>query len=180
VWEAERRRLRSPASSCTDVAFPPHTNHDFTYTYGGAGPHQATQIGETFLTYDGNGNTTSECRDHADPTCSVNRDHHREYRWTEENRLASVIPREQRSPMQADITTVNSGAYLTLPEFTTIENVTLVKETNVRYTLEGAQAGDTLVWPGHHVATYVRVSRVPSSRPTADRTTAGSPTGRER
>jgi RHS repeat-associated protein len=81
----------------TDVAFPPHTNHDFTYTYGGVGPHQATQIGDTFLAYDGNGNTTSECRDHGDPTCSVNRDHYRQYSWTEDDRLASVIDGGGRS-----------------------------------------------------------------------------------
>jgi hypothetical protein len=74
-----------------DVADPPHTNHDFTYTYTGTGPHQATQIDDMFLTYDANGNTTSECRDHADPTCSVNHDHFRSYQWIEDNRLASVI-----------------------------------------------------------------------------------------
>jgi RHS repeat-associated protein len=44
-----------------------------------------------YLTYDGNGNTASECRDHSDPTCSINRDHYRKYNWTEDNRLASVI-----------------------------------------------------------------------------------------
>ncbi len=81
----------------TEVAYPPHTNHDFAYTYGGSAPHQATQIGDMFLTYDFNGNTKSECRDHADPTCSVNHDHYRQYNWTEDNRLASVIDGGGRS-----------------------------------------------------------------------------------
>jgi len=81
----------------TDVAYPPHTNHDFIYTYDDAKPHQAKQIGNMFLTYDFNGNTKSECRDHADPTCSVNHDHYREYGWTEDNRLASVIDGGGRS-----------------------------------------------------------------------------------
>jgi RHS repeat-associated protein len=75
----------------SESAYPPHTNHDFSYTYDGERPHQATQIGDTFLTYDGNGNTTTECRNHADPTCSINHDQYRSYQWTEDNRLASVI-----------------------------------------------------------------------------------------
>jgi RHS repeat-associated protein len=85
-------KVTTVTAAGTDVAFPPHTNHDYSYAYGNAGkPHQASMIGDTVLTYDLNGNTASECRDHLDPTCSVNRDHFREYRWTEDNRLAVVV-----------------------------------------------------------------------------------------
>jgi RHS repeat-associated protein len=73
------------------VERPPKTNHEFGYEYAGSGPHQATKIGDTFLVYDGNGNTISECRDHGDPTCGTSSDHLRRYFWTEENRLDRVI-----------------------------------------------------------------------------------------
>ncbi len=91
TWNKQVHKVTTVTDLGTEVAYPPHTNHDFTYTYDAAKPHQATQIGDMFLTYDWNGNTSSECRDHADPTCSVNHDHYREYHWTEDNRLASVI-----------------------------------------------------------------------------------------
>jgi RHS repeat-associated protein len=71
--------------------YPPHTNHDFAYQYNGAGPHQATRIGDTWLTYNENGNTLRECRDPADSTCTQRPSHLRRYLWTEENRLDAVI-----------------------------------------------------------------------------------------
>ncbi len=71
--------------------FPPHTNHDLAYRYEGAGPHQATRIGDSWLVYDANGNTETECRDPADSTCSERPAHLRRYQWTEENRLDAVI-----------------------------------------------------------------------------------------
>ena len=70
---------------------PPHTNHDLAYQYAGAGPHQATRIGDTSLVYDANGNTVAECRDPADPTCTERPSHLRRYVWTEENRLDAVV-----------------------------------------------------------------------------------------
>jgi RHS repeat-associated protein len=74
------------------IETPPKTNHAWTYSYGGAGPHQATQIGDTVVTYDANGNTSSECRtQHGDPTCKDTADHLRRFFWTEENRLDAVI-----------------------------------------------------------------------------------------
>ncbi|MGB8933457.1 MAG: RHS repeat-associated core domain-containing protein, partial [Anaeromyxobacteraceae bacterium] len=71
--------------------FPPQTNHDFAYQYAGAGPHQATRIGDTSLVYDDAGNTLRECRDPADQTCTQRPAHLRQYSWTEENRLEYVI-----------------------------------------------------------------------------------------
>ncbi len=74
--------------------YPPHTNHSFDYTYGGPngpGPHQATRIDDTWLTYDPNGNTLKECRDPADSTCTQRPSHLRRFYWTEENRLDAVI-----------------------------------------------------------------------------------------
>ncbi len=71
--------------------FPPHTNHDLAYEYRGAGPHRATRIGDTWLVYDKNGNTSTECRDPADSTCTQRPSHLRRYEWTEENRLDVVI-----------------------------------------------------------------------------------------
>ena len=73
------------------VAQPPQSNHDWVYQYDPARPHQATKIGDTLLAYDANGNTVRECRDHADPTCSVDHDRLRELFWNEENRLAAVV-----------------------------------------------------------------------------------------
>ncbi len=70
---------------------PPKTNHEFAYAYDPAHPHQATKIGDTFLVYDGNGNTVRECRDQGDPTCQTSSDKLRRYVWTEENRLDQVI-----------------------------------------------------------------------------------------
>jgi hypothetical protein len=71
--------------------YPPKTNHDFTYTYDPAHPHQATKIGDTFLVYDLNGNTVRECRDQGDPSCQSTSDKLWRYSWTEENRLAEAI-----------------------------------------------------------------------------------------
>jgi RHS repeat-associated protein len=74
------------------VERPPKTNHDFAYTYDPAAPHRARKIGDTFLVYDGNGNTVRECRDQAgDPTCGALTDHRRSYAWSAENRLDHVI-----------------------------------------------------------------------------------------
>jgi RHS repeat-associated protein len=73
-------------------ALPPKTNHNFSYEYAGAaGPHRATKIGDTLLTYDENGNTLRECRDQADPTCTVSHNQLRQYFWDEDNRLTSVV-----------------------------------------------------------------------------------------
>src|SRR5262249_18747798 len=44
-----------------NVELPGDTNHDFAYLYAGAGPHQATQIGDKHLVYDLNGNTAFQC-----------------------------------------------------------------------------------------------------------------------
>lgn len=74
------------------IETPPKTNHAWSYEYGGAGPHQATKIGDTFLNYDANGNTTRECRtQHGDASCQDTADHLRRFFWTEENRLDAVI-----------------------------------------------------------------------------------------
>jgi len=71
---------------------PPKTNHAFAYDYDPAAPHRAHKIGDTFLVYDGNGNTVRECRDAAgDPTCGPLTDHLRTYSWSAENRLDHVI-----------------------------------------------------------------------------------------
>ncbi len=71
---------------------PPKTNHDFAYSYDPAHPHQATQIGDTFVTYDGNGNTVRECRtQQGDPSCQSTADHLRMYSWSADNRLEHVI-----------------------------------------------------------------------------------------
>ncbi|WP_242337471.1 MULTISPECIES: SpvB/TcaC N-terminal domain-containing protein [unclassified Anaeromyxobacter] len=74
-----------------ETAHPPHTNHDFDYAYGDAGPHQATKIGDRNLVYDANGNTLRECRDHGDAACQANSDKLRRYFWGEENELNAVI-----------------------------------------------------------------------------------------
>jgi RHS repeat-associated protein len=71
---------------------PPKTNHAWSYEYGGNGPHQATRVGDTFLSHDANGNTTRECRTQTnDPSCQTTADHLRRLIWTEENRLDAVI-----------------------------------------------------------------------------------------
>ncbi len=54
--------LVSSRSGVSNAARPAHSNHDDVYAYGGTGPHQATRIGDTLLTYDANGNTQLECR----------------------------------------------------------------------------------------------------------------------
>jgi RHS repeat-associated protein len=74
-----------------DTAYPPHTNHHFAYSFGAAGPHQATKIGDQNFVYDANGNTLRECRDHGDPTCAANADHLRRYFWGEDNEMLAVI-----------------------------------------------------------------------------------------
>jgi hypothetical protein len=71
------------------IGYPPETNHGFGYVYSGAKPHQATQIGETHVVYDANGNVDRECRGTA--SCGGNADHLRRFYWTEENRLAAVV-----------------------------------------------------------------------------------------
>jgi RHS repeat-associated protein len=74
------------------VSRPPKTNHSFAYTYDPSAPHRATKIGDTFVVYDGNGNTVRDCRDAAgDPTCGPLSDHVRSYAWTAENRIEHVI-----------------------------------------------------------------------------------------
>jgi len=73
------------------VERPPKTNHDFAYAYDPSAPHRATKIGDTFLVYDGNGNTIRECRDQGDPTCQSTADHLRTFGWSAENRLDQVI-----------------------------------------------------------------------------------------
>ncbi|WP_242393019.1 RHS repeat-associated core domain-containing protein [Anaeromyxobacter oryzisoli] len=83
--------VRSQNGGTESEAYPPPSNHDWLYQYDPAHPHQATRVGDTLLTYDANGNTTRECRDHGDPTCTVDHDHLRELFWNEENRLTAVI-----------------------------------------------------------------------------------------
>ena len=76
----------------TGIEAPPTSNHAWSYTYGGTGPHQATQIGDTYLTYDADGNTTRECRtQQGDPACLATGDHLRRFYWTSENRLDAVV-----------------------------------------------------------------------------------------
>jgi RHS repeat-associated protein len=71
---------------------PPKTNHAWTYEYQGAGPHQATRIGDRFLIYDANGSVLRECSaQQGDPSCSAAANHLRTYAWTEENRLDAVV-----------------------------------------------------------------------------------------
>lgn len=78
---------------------PAHSNHDWTYQYTAAGPHQATRIGDTALGYDANGNTLVEC--HAGPsevcagtpgaTGAISTAKLRRYAWNEENWLKAVV-----------------------------------------------------------------------------------------
>jgi RHS repeat-associated protein len=81
-------------------ARPDHSNHDDAYVYGGAGPHQATRIGDMLLTYDLNGNTLIECRTVNGSGCADTGDatpppqthnHYRRYVWTEDNTLRTVV-----------------------------------------------------------------------------------------
>ncbi len=83
--------VRSASGGSESQAYPPPSNHDWVYQYDPAHPHQATKIGDTLLSYDLNGNTVRECRDHGDPTCTVDHDHLRELFWNEENRLTAVV-----------------------------------------------------------------------------------------
>ncbi len=83
--------VRSAQGGSESQAYPPPSNHDWVYQYDPAHPHQATKIGDTLLSYDLNGNTVRECRDHGDPTCTVDHDHLRQLFWNEENRLTAVI-----------------------------------------------------------------------------------------
>jgi RHS repeat-associated protein len=77
-------RARSPA--------PAELNRRQRGSGLGTAPHQATKIGDAFLTYDPNGNTTRECRTQSnDPSCQATADHLRRLFWTEENRLDAVI-----------------------------------------------------------------------------------------
>src|SRR5207245_11523890 len=64
---------------------PPKTNHDCAYQYNGAGPHQATKIGATALTFDPNGNTLTETR------LMGPAPKNRRYDWDEENWLTDVV-----------------------------------------------------------------------------------------
>ncbi len=78
---------------------PPKSNHDFVYLYQGAGPHQATTIGDLTLSYDANGNTATQCRAHGGicagtidtGTVPASHDHLRRYDWAEDNLLRQVI-----------------------------------------------------------------------------------------
>jgi RHS repeat-associated protein len=103
------RRIGVGTGQGTDTETPAHSNHDFTYVYGGTGPHQATQIGDTLLGYDANGNTAWECRgknhgqggiapagwgsshDGRIPRCGPHAQHERLFSWDEENRVTAVI-----------------------------------------------------------------------------------------
>jgi len=78
---------------------PPKSNHDFAYLYQGAGPHQATTIGDLTLSYDANGNTATQCRAHGavcagtvdTGTVPASHDHLRRYDWAEDNLLRQVV-----------------------------------------------------------------------------------------
>ncbi|WP_309893694.1 SpvB/TcaC N-terminal domain-containing protein [Archangium sp.] len=93
--------LVSSRSGEANAARPANSNHDDEYTYGGTGPHQATRIGDTLLTYDANGNTLIECRTVNGSVCAgtgagapgapETHNHHRRYVWTEGNTLRAVV-----------------------------------------------------------------------------------------
>jgi len=93
--------LVSSRSGQANAARPAHSNHDDAYTYGGTGPHQATRIGDTLLTYDANGNTLIECRTVNGSVCAdtgtggpgapETHNHYRRYVWTESNTLRAVV-----------------------------------------------------------------------------------------
>lgn len=74
-------------------AQPPATNHNFAYLYGdSAKPHRATKIGDTFFTYDNNGNTARECSGpSAEATCSATHAQLRQYFWDEDNRVTDIV-----------------------------------------------------------------------------------------
>lgn len=71
------------------VGYPPATNHDFAYAYSQQKPHQATQIGDTAISYDKNGNQEMECGGAAG--CGASAAHLRRFYWNEENRLLAVV-----------------------------------------------------------------------------------------
>jgi RHS repeat-associated protein len=93
--------LVSSRGGQANAARPAHSNHDDAYTYGGTGPHQATRIGDTLLTYDANGNTLLECRTVDGSVCAgmgqggpgapETHNHYRRYVWTERNTLRAVV-----------------------------------------------------------------------------------------
>ncbi|HYS09616.1 MAG TPA: SpvB/TcaC N-terminal domain-containing protein [Myxococcales bacterium] len=87
---------------------PKDTNHDFTYLYQGAGPHQATQIGDQHLVYDLNGNTAFQCRT-LSGTCAgstdvtggpVSHQQLRQYLWGENNELRASFDQGTNDPVR--------------------------------------------------------------------------------
>jgi RHS repeat-associated protein len=100
-----RELLHGPPGN---AQLPNDTNHDFTYLYQGAGPHQATQIGDQHLVYDLNGNTAFQCRS-LNGTCAGSPDisglpgsHQqlRHYLWGEDNQLRASFDQGTNDPVR--------------------------------------------------------------------------------
>ncbi len=70
IGNTQVRELINTASLDPTVDRPAHSKHAWSYTSEGAGPHQATRIGDTGLGYDLNGNTVVECKADADQVCA--------------------------------------------------------------------------------------------------------------
>ena len=95
---------RNPAEG-GGVQRPAGSNHDWSYSYKGNGPHQVSQIGPEVFRHDANGNTVLECRagqglcpqaaaggevpPSLDQTDGL--PDYRTFQWTEENWLRSVV-----------------------------------------------------------------------------------------
>ncbi len=104
-----QRELVRSLSVEPEFDHPLRDNRDEAYVYGSWGPHQPTQIGDTTLTYDANGNTRSECRTREGATCDetvppsnggdtgVTRVHLRRMQWNEENWLTAVVENGQHA-----------------------------------------------------------------------------------
>ncbi len=100
-----RELLHGPPGN---TQLPNDTNHDFTYLYQGAGPHQATQIGDLHLVYDANGNTAFQCRTFTG-TCAgstdisgglVSHNQLRHYVWTEDDLLRASFDQGSNDPVR--------------------------------------------------------------------------------
>lgn len=100
IHNMTRKRQVRELNSGGVVERPAPSNHDFTYLYEGPGPHQATRIDGTVLTYDASGNTQSECKSPPGTTCASGGGgggpeesgaRLRRYVWTEQSWLRAVI-----------------------------------------------------------------------------------------
>ena len=88
---AQLHQITNTSSGEPVIDTPATSNHDWLYAYKGNGPHQATQIGQTHLTYDASGNTLAECDSPTDPTCQSDHDHLKAYAWDEESWLTQSV-----------------------------------------------------------------------------------------